>query len=263
LLFTGAYSLGIFAVLICAFIFKRTILPGQSKPLFMELPSYKIPSLRTALLITYDRAMIFVKKAGTVILLISVSLWFLATFPTSEAPAEVVQMRQQVEQLQTAGKTDEANDMDYKANVMESEHALEHSFAGMAGKLIEPVVKPLGFNWQIGVGVVSSFAAREVIVSTLAVVYGVGEDVASENPNAFVDRLRAAKRADGTLLFSTATCFSLMVFYVLAMQCLPTQVITARETGSWKWAFFQLGYMTVLAYSASFLTYNLVSWITT
>lgn len=262
LLFTGAYSLGIVAVLVCAFIFKKTILPGQSKPLVMELPSYKIPSLRTALLITYDRALIFVKKAGTIILLISLALWFLATFPTSEAPADVVAMRQQIEQLQTAGNTDEASVLEYKANVREGENALEHSFAGMAGKFIEPVVKPLGFNWQIGVGVVSSFAAREVIVSTLAVVYGVGEDVAEENPDAFIDRLRAARKPDGQLLFSTATCFSLLVFYVLAMQCLPTQAVTARESGSWKWAFFQLGYMTVLAYSASFLTYNLVSWIT-
>lgn len=262
LLFTGAYSLGIVAVLVMAFIFKKTILPGQSKPLVMELPSYKIPSLRTALLITYDRAMVFVKKAGTIILFISLVLWFLATFPTVDSPADVVQMRQQIQQLQSAGQTDEADALEYKANVRDGEYALEHSFAGMAGKIIEPVVRPLGFDWQIGVGVVSSFAAREVIVSTLAVVYGVGEDVAEENPDAFIDRLREARKPDGELLFSTATCFSLLVFYVLAMQCLPTQAVTRRETGSWKWAMFQLGYMTVLAYSASFLTYNIVSWIT-
>ena len=262
LLFTGAYSLGIVAVLVCAFIFKKTILPGQTKPLVMELPSYKIPSLRTALLITYDRALIFVKKAGTVILLISIGLWVLATFPTVDPPAEVVQMRQQIEQLNADGKTDDADVLEYKANVREGEHALEHSFAGMAGKLIEPVVEPLGFNWQIGVGVVTSFAAREVIVSTIAVVYGVGEDLAEENPDAFIDRLRAARKPNGDLLFSTATCFSLLVFYVLAMQCLPTQAVTRRETGSWKWALFQLGYMTVLAYSASFVTYQVVNLIT-
>jgi ferrous iron transport protein B len=262
LLFTGAYSLGIFAVLCCAFIFKKTILPGQSKPLVMELPSYKIPSLRTALLITYDRAMVFVKKAGTIILLISLILWVLATFPTTDPPAEVVQMRQQIEQLETAGQTEEAQALAYKVDILEGEHALEYSFAGRAGKIIEPVVKPLGFDWRIGVGVVSSFAAREVIVSTLAVVYGVGEDVAEENPDAFIDRLREARRSDGQLLFSTATCYSLLVFYVLAMQCLPTQAVTKRETGSWKWAAFQLGYMTVLAYSASLITYQVVSMLT-
>ena len=176
LLFTGAYSLGIVAVLCCAFVFKKTILPGQSKPLVMELPSYKIPSLRTALLITYDRAMVFVKKAGTIILLISLILWVLATFPTTDPSAEVVQMRQQIQQLENAGQTEEADALAYKADILEGEQALEYSFAGRAGKLIEPVVKPLGFDWRIGVGVVSSFAAREVIVSTLAVVYGVGED---------------------------------------------------------------------------------------
>ncbi len=262
LLFTGAYSLGIVAVLCCAFVFKKTILPGQSKPLVMELPSYKIPSLRTALLITYDRAMVFVKKAGTIILLISLILWVLATFPTTDPSAEVVQMRQQIQQLENAGQTEEADALAYKADILEGEQALEYSFAGRAGKLIEPVVKPLGFDWRIGVGVVSSFAAREVIVSTLAVVYGVGEDMAEENPDAFIDRLRTAKRSDGQLLFSTATCYSLLVFYVLAMQCLPTQAVTKRETGSWKWAAFQLGYMTVLAYSASLITYQVVSMIT-
>ncbi|MFG0250856.1 MAG: ferrous iron transporter B [Phycisphaeraceae bacterium JB051] len=263
LLFTGAYSLGIVAVLGCAFVFKKTILPGQSKPLVMELPSYKIPSLRTALLITYDRAMVFVKKAGTIILLISLILWVLATFPTTAPSAEVVQMRQQIQQLEDAGQAEEAEALAYKADVLEGEQALEYSYAGRAGKLIEPVVKPLGFDWRIGVGVVSSFAAREVIVSTLAVVYGVGEDVAEENPDAFIDRLREARRSDGQLLFSTATCYSLLVFYVLAMQCLPTQAVTKRETGSWKWAAFQLGYMTVLAYSASLITYQVVSLLTT
>ena len=109
---------------------------------------------------------------------------------------------------------------------------------------------------------VSSFAAREVIVATLAVVYGVGEEVAEENTDAFYDRLRETRKPNGELLFSTATCFSLLVFYVLAMQCLPTQAVTRRETGSWKWAFFQLAYMTVLAYSASFVTYQVVSMIT-
>lgn len=262
LLFTGAYSLGIVAVLVCAFIFKKSILPGQSKPLVMELPSYKIPSFRTAFLITYDRAMVFIKKAGTVILAISIGLWVLATFPTVEPPAEVVQMYQQVEQLQEQGKEDQAAALDYKASVRESQYALEHSYAGKFGKFIEPVVEPLGFDWQIGVGVVSSFAAREVIVATLAVVYGVGEEVAEENTEAFYDRLRETRKPNGELLFSTATCFSLLVFYVLAMQCLPTQAVTRRETGSWKWALFQLAYMTVLAYSASFVTYQVVSLIT-
>ena len=121
----------------------------------------------------------------------------------------------------------------------------------------------MGFDWQIGVGVVSSFAAREVIVSTLAVVYGVGAETADESPDTFYDTLRGAKRSDGTPVFTTATCISLLVFYVLAMQCLPTQVVTRRETNSWRWPAFQLAYMTVLAYTASLVTYQIASLIVT
>lgn len=115
---------------------------------------------------------------------------------------------------------------------------------------------PLGFDWQIGIGVVSSFAAREVIVSTLSVVYGLGDDAADENSTGLYDTLRRATRQDGSPVFTTATCVSLLVFYVLAMQCLPTQAVTKRETGTWKWAILQLVYMTVLAYGAAFIAYQ-------
>ena len=123
------------------------------------------------------------------------------------------------------------------------------------GKLIEPVVAPLGFDWQIGIGIISSFAAREVIVSTLSIVYGLGEEGADEEVGLY-DTLREAKRIDGSPVFTSATCISLLVFYVLAMQCLPTQAITRRETNGWKWAIFQLVYMSVLAYSAAFVAYQ-------
>ena len=138
--------------------------------------------------------------------------------------------------------------------------ALFHSYAGRLGKFIEPVVRPLGFDWQIGVGIISSFAAREVIVSTLAIVYGVGADAADQAPGGLYATLRQAQRSDGTPVFTTATCISLMVFYVLAMQCLPTQAVTRRETNSWRWPLFQFGYMTVLAYVASLTTYQILSW---
>jgi ferrous iron transport protein B len=130
--------------------------------------------------------------------------------------------------------------------------------AGRMGKFIEPIVLPLGFDWQIGIGIISSFAAREVIVSTLSVVYGMGEGGADE-PEGLYASMRKAKGPDGKLKFNTATCLSLLVFYVLAMQCLPTQAVTKRETNSWKWAAFQLGYMSVLAYVAALMTYQLVS----
>jgi len=135
------------------------------------------------------------------------------------------------------------------------QQALEYSVAGRMGKLIEPVIEPLGFDWKIGIGVVTSFAARETVVGTLGVVYGVGDEVV-DDPAPLLDRIREAKHPDGSPVFTVATCLSLLVFYVLAMQCLPTQAVTRRETGSWKWAAFQLGYMTALAYTASLITYQ-------
>ena len=127
--------------------------------------------------------------------------------------------------------------------------------AGRIGQFIEPVFAPLGFDWKLNVGVVSSFAAREVLVSTMSVIYGVGED--EENFDAsLVEKLRSQRRSDGRPVFTPATSFSLLVFYVLAMQCLPTQVVTRRETGSWKWAIFQFVYMTLLAWIAAMIVFQ-------
>jgi ferrous iron transport protein B len=257
LAFTGAYSLGIFAALAMAFLFKKTILKGESKPLVLELPSYKLPSLRNALLTMYDRALVFVRKAGTVILLISVTLWVLATYPKSEAPESAARLMNESHALEAAGQADAAAELAGQAEALTAQHALAHSFAGRAGRLIEPVLRPLGFDWQIGVGVVSSFAAREVIVSTLAIVYGVGDENGS--PDTLSATLRRATRSDGTPVFTPATCWSLLVFYVLAMQCLPTQVITRRETNSRKWPAFQFVYMTALAYVSAMIVYQTLS----
>ncbi|MEI8062689.1 MAG: ferrous iron transport protein B [Verrucomicrobiota bacterium] len=252
LVFTGAYTLGLTAAIIVAFVLKRTILKGETRALVLELPSYKMPSLRTAILMTLDRAWVFIRKAGTVILGISIALWLLATYPKSAPPAKAVVLQQQAASL----PSDQAVAMQAKADRLISHSALAHSTAGYVGRWIEPVLRPLGFDWQIGIGIVSSFAAREVIVSTLAVIYGVGEETARENPESLYDSLRRAERSDGSKVFTTATCASLLVFYVLAMQCLATQAITRRETNSFKWPAFQLAYMTVLAYSASCLVFQ-------
>ena len=259
MVFTGAYTLGIVAALVMAYVFKCTLLPGETKPLVLELPGYKMPSLRTALLATFDRCRIFVKRAGTIILAVSIVLWFLATYPKSPIPEAAVQQFAVAEQLETSGDIPAATAMRQQADQMTSQNNLAKSFAGRLGHLIEPVIAPLGFDWQIGVGIVSSFAAREVIVSTLAVVYGVGEAAAEENPGSLYDTLQAATRSDGSPVFTTATCVSLLIFYVLAMQCLSTQAITRRETGGWRWPLFQLGYMTVLAYVSALFIYQLLT----
>ena len=256
--FTGAYTLGIVAALVMAFVFKHTLLPGETKPLVLELPGYKMPSLRTALLATFDRCRIFVKRAGTVILLVSIALWFLATYPKSPVPEEAVRQLATAEQLDSRGDTEAAKALRHQADQLTSQSNLAQSFAGRLGRWIEPVIAPLGFDWQIGVGIISSFAAREVIVSTLAVVYGVGEAAAEESPGSLYDTLRAATRTDGSPVFTTATSVSLLIFYVLAMQCLSTQAVTRRETGGWRWPLFQLGYMTVLAYTSALAVYQLL-----
>ncbi|MGB5399390.1 MAG: nucleoside recognition domain-containing protein, partial [Thermoanaerobaculia bacterium] len=258
MVFTGAYASGIVAALVMALVFKRSILPGESRPLVLELPSYKLPNLRTALLTSWDRARIFIKRAGTIILAVSILLWFLASFPRSEPPAAALALQAEAQELSAAGQAEGAEDLVREARQLTAQSRLAQSFAGRAGRAIEPVLRPLGFDWQIGIGILSSFAAREVIVSTLAVVYGVGESATNEDPSPLYDSLRDAVRTDGTPVFTTATSVSLLIFYVLAMQCLSTQAVTRRETNSWKWPTFQLVYMTVLAYSVTFLVYQLL-----
>lgn len=234
LMFAAAYLLGVVAAFFSAFCLKKTLVKGDTAPLVIELPAYRLPSLRNALITTVDRASVFLRSAGSVILLISVVLWALATYP----------------KLPENGYVDNENVM--------AQRALEYSIAGRVGKMLEPVFDPLGFDWKVNVGVLSSFAAREVLVSTLSIVYGIGEEGA-EDELGLVQTLKQQTRPDGTPVFTVATSLSLLVFYVLAMQCLPTQAVTRRETGSWKWAAFQLVYMTVFAYVAAFVVYQLVA----
>ncbi|MEC7502117.1 MAG: ferrous iron transporter B [Planctomycetota bacterium] len=243
LVFVGAYLLGIVAALISAWLLKKTILPGEAEPLVIELPAYRLPSLRNALLTVLDRAIIFVRQAGTVILVISVVLWALASYP--KIPASEMA---QIEKGAAAGGEDAVGQRVAQAEI-------EYSVAGRVGRWVEPVFAPLGFDWQINIGVMTSFAAREVVVSTLAIVYGIGED-AAEDKTTLIETLRRQKRPDGSPVFTTATSLSFLVFFVLAMQCLPTQAVTRRETGSWRWAIFQFTFMSCLAYLASLVTYQ-------
>jgi ferrous iron transport protein B len=256
LIFTSAYAIGILAALGCALLFKHTILPGGSKPLMIELPPYRLPGLRTALLHTFDRAKIFVKQAGTIILAISLVLWALSHYPKSSPPATAMAMQAQSVQLEKSGEQSKADELRADANRLTAQSSLQNSFAGKIGHVIEPVIRPLGYDWQIGIGIVSSFAAREVIVSTLAIVYGVGEDAADNNRKSLYDTLRQAKRTDGSPVFTAATCLSLLVFYILAAQCLSTQAVVRRETNSWKWPLFQIAYMSGLAYVAALVVYQ-------
>ncbi|MGA3162599.1 MAG: ferrous iron transport protein B [Verrucomicrobiota bacterium] len=258
LIFTGAYATGIIFAMIAALVFQHTILPGGSKPLVIELPPYRLPGLRTALLHTFDRAKIFIKQAGTIILLISLLLWTLSHYPKSAPPAAAVTLTAQAAQVEKSGDAKRADELHLTAGRLTAQSSLQHSFAGRIGHIIEPVIKPLGFDWQIGIGILSSFAAREVIVSTLAVVYGVGEGSTEQGRTSLYSSLRHATRTDGTPVFTTATCISLLVFYILAAQCLATSAVVRRETNSLKWPLFQIIYMTGLAYVASLIVYQIL-----
>jgi ferrous iron transport protein B len=256
IVFTASYGVGVLAALLSALVFRRTILPGGSKPLMIELPPYRVPGLRTALLHTFDRAKIFVKQAGTIILLISLILWAMSYYPKSAPPASALAMTAQAAQFEKTGETAKAQELEANADRLTKQHSLQNSFAGKIGHAIEPAIRPLGYDWQIGIGIISSFAAREVIVSTLAIVYGVGADQAEQNRNSLYDSLRHAQRSDGTPIFNVATCASLLVFYILAAQCLSTTAVVRRETNSWKWPLFQIAYMTGLAYVAALIVYQ-------
>ena len=165
----------------------------------------------------------------------------------------------QAAQLEKSGDTQKAAELRANADRLTAQSSLQNSAAGKIGRVLEPVLKPLGYDWQIGIGIISSFAAREVIVSTLAIVYGVGQDAAEHHSASLYDSLRHATRSDGTPMFTTATCASLLVFYILAAQCLSTTAVVRRETNSWKWPLFQIAYMTGLAYLCAFIVYQLVS----
>lgn len=258
ILFTFAYCLGIVAALSMSWLFKRTILKGETRPLVIELPGYKMPSLRNAFHSMVERAMIFVKQAGTVIFIGSVALWLLCHFPVSQPSQQIQDMSQQAATLAEQGHTESAAAMSKQAEHLSGQYLLAHSYAGRFGHMLEPVFRPLGYDWQIAVGVISSFYAREVIVSTLAIVYGVGADASDDNPSSLYETMQNVRRSDGSPVFTTATCASLLVFYVLAMQCISTLAVARRETGSWKWPAFMFGYMTILAYTAAWVTYQVV-----
>ena len=244
------YLLGIIMALLMAWLFKKTLLKGETPMLIMELPPYKRPLVRVVLRHMWDRSKIFLRRAGTVILGINILLWFLATYPRhAERHRQFEARRQAVAQT----NTDELAAI----NTEEQGERLQNSFAGMMGRAIEPVIAPLGFDWKMGIGIVASFAAREVFLSTMATVYSVGNYDESDSGMANLENtLRAQKRPDGTPVYTALTAVTLMVFYVFALQCVSTVAIVRRETNSWKWPVFQWLYMGILAWVLAFITYH-------
>ncbi|GAB4549716.1 MAG: ferrous iron transporter B [Phycisphaerales bacterium] len=253
LAFVGCYALGIVAGLLSALVARRTFLRGKGRPMALELPSYRVPSVTGALRTTAERSWIFLRKAGTVILAISIVLWWLGSYPQVQTPQEAVELR---ESAAVEPDTDQSEALLARADELEASHAAERSFMGRIGKSVQPVFAPLGYDWQLSIGVMASFAAREVFVSTMAVVTTGQEDAEDES---VLTALVTAKRSDGSPVFDTPTAWSLLVYYVLAMQCLPTLAVTAREAGGKRWAALQLGWMMLVAYVGAAIAHAVAS----
>ena len=250
LVLMGLYVLGIVIALLVSYVMNLFIKIKEKSFFILELPVYRQPRWKNILYTMVEKAKVFVFDAGKVIMIISLVLWGFSSFGPTEKRNEIEK------NYATLIKNDPANEIKYQAE--KSSALLENSYAGIMGRSIEPVIRPLGYDWKIGIALITSFAAREVFVGTMATLYSVGEN-ADENSETLTNKMHAAKRADGTLVYTTATGYSLLIFYLLAMQCMSTLAVVKRETGSWKWPIIQLIYMTGLAYLLSFIAYQLLS----
>ena len=249
---SGMYVLGIVAALTMATLFKKTILKGPTPAFIMELPPYRVPRLSAALRVMWDRSKLFLKRASTVILAITIVLWALLSYPKEEKITAMYDaMRTTVQQEAAPDLEERLEELDN----LEAADNLANSYAGRLGHYIEPVIKPLGYDWKIGIGVIASIAAREVFVGTMGVVYSVGE--VDEESEPLREQMREQRWPDGSKVYTPLTGISLMVFYVLACQCISTIAVVRRETNGWGWPTFMFVYMTVLAYVASLIIYQL------
>lgn len=245
----GLYLLGIVSALLVAIVLNKLIKIKSAGYLLLELPSYKSPRWKNVIINVLEKVKIFSLDAGKVILAISIILWAMATFGPGNTME--IEAKKREESLASSSLSEDEKEQQI-ASVK-----LEHSYIGIMGKGLEPVIAPLGYDWKIGISLITSFAAREVFVGSLATIYAVHDE--SEENDRLIDRLKKELKPDGTPVYTLATGMSLMVFYVFAMQCMATLAVVKRETNSWKWPIIQIVFMGVLAYSASFFTFILFS----
>jgi ferrous iron transport protein B len=245
----GLYLLGFFMALVSAWVMK-VILKAKEKSYFiMELPTYKGPRFKHVAMTIFNSVNAFVFEAGKIIVAISIVLWVLASYGPGDKIAEAeARVRQENPTLQGV-----------KLQNKISAEKLENSYAGHFGHFVEPVIRPLGYDWKIGIALITSFAAREVFVGTMSTIYSMGGEVDDENAT-IKNRMRAEiNPATGKPMYDAALGFSLLIFYAFAMQCMSTLATTYRETKSWKYPLIQFGYMTALAYLSAFAVYQLLS----
>ncbi len=245
----GLYALGVISALLIAWILKKLIKTKEKGFLLLEMPSYKVPRWGNIGISVLEKVKVFIWDAGKIIIAISIILWALATY----GPAD--RMQKASEDAALIAQQKDLNEED--AAVLEASMKLEQSYIGIMGKTIEPVIRPLGYDWKIGISLITSFAAREVFVGSMATIYAVQDDGNQNLP--LIDQMRAERRADGSPVYSLASGVSLMVFYVFAMQCMSTLAVVKRETKSWKWPVIQIVYMGILAYLGAWLTFSILS----
>lgn len=246
LVMMGLYLLGTLMAMVVSFIMRWFINIKEKSFFILELPVYRSPRWKNAVTTMIEKAKIFVFEAGKIIMVISLLLWVLSTFGPAKKMAAVTSKYEHLIKENPAQQGE--------LNKHRKTELLQNSFAGTLGTAIEPAIRPLGYDWKIGIALITSFAAREVFVGTMATLYSVGDDDVDNN-NTLRQKMSTAVRTDGSKVYNLATGMSLMVFYVLAMQCMSTLAIVKRETRSWKWPLIQLAYMTLLAYTMSWLTY--------
>ncbi len=250
LVLLALYALGFIAAILSAALFKLLVKARDRSYFIMELTTYKMPRWKNVGFTIYEKSKTFVLEAGKIILAISIILWVLASYGPSD---EMAKAEEQVQAMITAGQVQPEN---FESKV--ESYKLEHSYAGHFGKFIEPVIKPLGYDWKIGIALITSFAAREVFVGTMATIYSIGADW-EESDNTIKARLKNEINPEtGEKMYTPALAFSLLVFYAFAMQCMSTLAVVKRETKSWKWPILQLIYLTALAYGSAYLVYNLM-----
>jgi ferrous iron transport protein B len=243
----GLYLLGFVMALLSATILNK-VLKIQSKTYFViEMPNYKLPLLKNVGLTVFEKTKSFVVEAGKIILAISILLWIMASF----GPGKEFNNAAEIVKENSVEKNFTPEEL--KAAI--ASYKLEHSFIGILGKSIEPAIAPLGFDWKIGIALISSFAAREVFVGTLATIYSVG----NEGEETIKNRMAAETKANGEPLFNLPTGVSLMLFYAFALQCMSTLAIVKKETNGWKWPMIQLFCMTLIAYLSALAVYQILA----
>jgi ferrous iron transport protein B len=249
LTFFALYALGIISALLVAVVLRMFIKTKEESVLLLELPDLKSPRWKNVGITVFDKARLFLVGAGKIIVAISIVLWALGTF----GPTERIQNAVQKIEKPTNNNAVQLAAYEKQVNAVK----FENSYIGILGKTIEPAIKPLGYDWKIGISLITSFAAREVFVGSMATIYSVDAD--GEETRSLLEKMKQEKNSDGQPVYTLASGLSLMVFYVYAMQCMATFAVVKRETKSWKWPIIQLLYMGVMAYVSSWIIFQIFS----